>query len=103
MTDKIISLPCVHEAYYLARKTLRRADATPEQIAAALDVLQHSSDWMDRQLCRDMRWADTRRLSDADLIAGGADMQPASTGLIRDAISLLLIIALVVAFYVVTP
>lgn len=32
-------------------KTLRRADATPFQIAAALHVLRHSPDWMDMQLC----------------------------------------------------
>ena len=47
------------------------------------------------QLCIDMRWA--------DLIAGGADMKPARPGLIREAIKLAIIIALVVAFYVVTP
>jgi hypothetical protein len=74
MTATIIKLPCAHEGYYLARMTLRRADATPEQIAAALDVLHHSDDWMDMQLCRNMRWAETRCLSDAELIAGGADI-----------------------------
>ena len=96
-------LPCVHDGYYLARKTLRRADATPLQIAAALDVLQHSPDWMDIQLCRETRWAETRRLSDAELIAGGADMRPAgSTGLLRDAVKLAIIIAMGLAFYVVT-
>ena len=103
MTAAIIRLPCVHEGYYLARITLRRADATPEQISAALDVLRHSDDWMDIQLSRDVRWAETRRLSDAELIAGGADMRPASTGLIREAIKLAIIVAMGLAFYVVTP
>jgi len=103
MTAAIIRLPCVHEGYYLARITLRRADATPEQISAALDVLRHSDDWMDIQLSRDVRWAETRRLSDAELIAGGADMQTAgSTGLLRDAVKLAIIIAMGLAFYVVT-
>ena len=41
--------------FNLARTTLRRHDATVEQIEAAIDVLQHSGEWMDVVLVREMR------------------------------------------------
>lgn len=41
--------------FNLARTTLRRPDATVEQIEAALEVLQHSGEWMDVVLVREMR------------------------------------------------
>ena len=101
MTAPIISMPCIHEGYYLARITLRCADATPEQVSAALDVLRHSPDWMDMQLCRDMRWAKTRKLMPAEL--SECILPAASPGLIREAVKLAIIVGFVVAFYVVTP
>lgn len=51
----VIRLPDYHEGLYLARRVLRSADATPDQIEAALDVLDASNDWMDINLCRQMR------------------------------------------------
>jgi len=69
-------------------------------------VLQGRGDWMQITMADAMMMTmarEARRLSDAELIAGGADMRPASTGLIREAIKLAIIVAMGLAFYVVTP
>ena len=41
--------------FSLAREILRRENATPDQITAALDVLAASTDWQDVMLVREMR------------------------------------------------
>lgn len=77
MTAAILRLPCAHEGFYLARRVLRDPDSTPEQIDAALEVLDASRDWMDLDLCRQMREAirraapaqETCRLTDAEMAA----------------------------------
>lgn len=56
----VVSIPCQIEAFYLARTTLRNADASREARTAACDVLAASTDWTDIQAVRRARhdlWA----------------------------------------------
>ena len=55
--NKIIRLPDLHESYYQARRVLRSPVAEADQVLAALDVLEHSPEWGDMELCRMMRTA----------------------------------------------
>lgn len=41
--------------FAMAREVLRRENATPDQITAAIDVLSASTDWKDVMLVREMR------------------------------------------------
>ncbi len=78
----IIKIPCVTEAFCLARVTLRNPDATAEQITAACDVLAASNDWFDIRMVRNARnvlWSvpgsetgdNFRRLTDEQMAAIG--------------------------------
>lgn len=54
---RIIRLPDIHQDYHDARRVIRSQFASWEDVAAALDVLEHSTEWADIDLCRHTREA----------------------------------------------
>ena len=54
---RIIRLPDIHQHYHDARRVIRSQFSSWEDVAAALDVLEHSTDWADIDLCRHTREA----------------------------------------------
>lgn len=57
MTAALAYLPDDHQAFALARRTLRQPVITDEQLDAAIEVLSASHDWMDCLLVREARKA----------------------------------------------
>lgn len=54
---RIIRLPDMHQHYHDARRVIRSPFSSWDDVAAALDVLDHSRDWADIDLCRHTREA----------------------------------------------
>ena len=54
---RIIRLPDMHQHYHDARRVIRSPFSSWDDVAAALDVLDHSRDWSDIDLCRHTREA----------------------------------------------
>lgn len=78
MTARILRLPEVHAGYRIAREVIRAPQDHPAStFRLALDVLEHSPDWCDRELVRLARAAPQdhlcETLADAAALAHATD------------------------------